>query len=55
MSITRLRINGPRSLIRTTTDFPFARFVGTKPTLADGLHLSQGDWLGLVLSQHDPG
>src|SRR4029079_3898082 len=25
---------------------------GAKPALADGLHLSQGHWLGMVLSQH---
>ncbi len=27
----------------------------TEPTLADRFYLSQGDRLGLVLSQHDPG
>jgi hypothetical protein len=35
-SMMRPRVNGPRSLIRTTTDFPFARFV-TRTLVPNGM------------------
>jgi len=55
LEITSATYRAVRDRLGPKTPRSTSKDDGAEPALADGLHLSQGDRLGLVLSQYGPG